>query len=449
VSAAPAIGVLHITAAEGGGADRYIRDLAATTAARHWIWHAGVGFIENAASHRYFTAAGDDALRRWAEDAGLGLMHLHGVDDACRAVLARLRGARHGLPWIITLHDAGFIARDAFTQAQLAADPVWIASLRPCLAGASALVAASDYIAGLLARHYKLPAVRIEPGLRAMPAPPPATTQSSPRPVVAVAGALGPHKGSALLAPLAARLEAAGIDLVVIGYTDTQLLPGRDASRRYTLTGVYEDGQLPALLAAHAARLVLFVNRLPESFSYTLSEVWAAGYPVLVPDAGALGERVHRHGGGWCYAPETDAATLAATIAALLAPENADDWRRVKSAIVPNDTRRVPPLATMASTFDTLYQRVGLPRDAAPDADAALDRLAAANFDGFAFRHELAALARLPSEQQAWIAKLERDIAELKQALEELERVKAAFDVLPAFAQKILFKLRQAIRDRR
>jgi hypothetical protein len=227
------------------------------------------------------------------------------------------------------------------------------------------------------------------------------------------------------------------------------LLPGRDATHHYTVTGVYEDTQLPALLAAHDTRLVLFVNRLPESFSYTLSEVWAAGYPVLVPDQGALGERVRRHGGGWCYGPDDDAATLAAIIATLLAPAADAAWRRVKSELVPNDARRVPPLATMASTFDALYQRFGLPRTAASDAAAALDRIAAANFDSFAFRHELVALATLSTEQQAWIAKLERDIAELRQAIDQLERVKAAFDVLPAFAQKILFKLRKALRDRR
>ena len=42
------IAVLHVTSAEGGGADRYLRDLAATTAARHWIWHAAARIVEDA-----------------------------------------------------------------------------------------------------------------------------------------------------------------------------------------------------------------------------------------------------------------------------------------------------------------------------------------------------------------------------------------------------------------
>ena len=61
----------------------------------------------------------------------------------------------------------------------------------------------------------------------------------------------------------------------------------------------YEDGTLAAWLAAYRTETVLFPNRLPESFSYTLSEVWSAGIPVIVPDHGALGDRVERDGGGW------------------------------------------------------------------------------------------------------------------------------------------------------
>ena len=37
----------------------------------------------------------------------------------------------------------------------------------------------------------------------------------------------------------------------------------------------------------------------PESFSYTLSETWAAGRAVLVPPIGALAERVAGHEAGW------------------------------------------------------------------------------------------------------------------------------------------------------
>ena len=48
----------------------------------------------------------------------------------------------------------------------------------------------------------------------------------------------------------------------------------------------------PALLAHYRVALVLYPSAGPETFSYTLSEAWAAGRPVLVPPIGALAERV-------------------------------------------------------------------------------------------------------------------------------------------------------------
>ena len=35
--------ILHVSAAEGGGVDRYIRDIAANVPRRHFLWHVGSG----------------------------------------------------------------------------------------------------------------------------------------------------------------------------------------------------------------------------------------------------------------------------------------------------------------------------------------------------------------------------------------------------------------------
>jgi hypothetical protein len=45
--------------------------------------------------------------------------------------------------------------------------------------------------------------------------------------------------------------------------------------------------------------LVVYPSAGPETFSYTLSEAWSAGVPVLVPPIGALAERVTGSGAGY------------------------------------------------------------------------------------------------------------------------------------------------------
>jgi hypothetical protein len=67
----------------------------------------------------------------------------------------------------------------------------------------------------------------------------------------------------------------------------------------FTVHGRYDPADLPDLLAHYRVALVLYPSAGPESFSYTLSEAWASGRPVLVPPIGALDERVRGSGAGW------------------------------------------------------------------------------------------------------------------------------------------------------
>jgi glycosyltransferase involved in cell wall biosynthesis len=466
-----AIGVVHITAAEGGGADRYIRDLAATTAARHWIWHASAGIVEDVADGSFHPAGDPATMQRWSAEAGIGLVHLHGVGDDCRRCLAVLQTGRGGgaLPYLITLHDVAFVWPDAFGARAIATvDAQWITNLRPLFEHASAVVAPSAYIADLLWAHYRAASVRVEPGLRApavatdasaaIPAfvPPAGYLRRPGAKVVGVIGALGPHKGSLLLEPIAAGLVADTAMLVVVGYTDTQLERGMDTSGHYYVHGPYEDADLPSLLKGYGVDAVLFPNRLPESFSYTLSEVWAAGLPVIVPDAGALGERVTRLGGGWRLPAGFDADAGSGLINRLATTAGAAEWARVKSAINPDDPVRVPRLSAMADNFNVLYERFAQRAEPQRDQEAltALTALVAANLNGFAFRRELTNLANESAELRRWVGKLEADIAALKSAIDGLQQqnrelgdVRAAFEVLPAAAQKALY--RWAFRGRR
>ncbi|HZI83116.1 MAG TPA: glycosyltransferase family 4 protein [Casimicrobiaceae bacterium] len=485
--------VLHISAAEGGGADRYIRDVAATVPGRHFLWHAGSGVdvIEDIGRQRFLPlsarVASTDAtpvLREWLRAGGVSLVHVHGIGTACRERLALVQAASP-LPWLVTLHDLTFVNQHAFSLRVLKPDAAWIREIEPTLSNAAAVLAPSAFVRDIAAKHF--PGIRCEiiaPGIdiehvSAEAAVPRGFAEQAPERRVAVVGAIGPHKGSAPLAALVDHLNGSGIGVIVIGYTDSQLRRGWSVPGRYYVHGPYVDGELPALLASYAVDVALFPNRLPESFSYTLSEVWAAGVPVIVPEDGALFERVATHGGGWLLTSPFSVKQAAALLRRLLAPEGAPERGRVKSHIDRRDAARIPTLAAMARDIDALYRRFGLPppsADAAPSAgDDALRSLLAANLNGFVFRKELSALAEEASllgtaleEAKPWVAKLERDVREAQAWARKLEHDidvlkaegeslfkqnrrllddKAAFDQLPPIVRKLLLK--KAFRARR
>jgi glycosyltransferase involved in cell wall biosynthesis len=482
--------VLHITAAAGGGVDRYIRDLAASTPRPHFVLHVGSGIdvLEDVGTGRFLPLrdlAGIDAapasLSRWLNFAGIGIAHLHGVDEGCRARLDALLRARV-LPYVVTLHDLQFVNPRAFESPGMPdPDPEAIGGVGPILEAAATVVAPSAFILDVaLACTPGICATVIPPGIRLaqiseIPETPPDYAQRAPRHAVAVVGAIGPHKGSGVLDRLAEALAGSEIAIVVIGYLDTQLTRGWLVPGSIYVHGPYRDDALAAWLAAYRIETVLFPNRLPESFSYTLSEVWAAGLPVIVPDQGALGERVARHDGGWRLPAGFDGDEAAALLVWLSSTEGAAERARVKSRISPGDAQRIPTLETMSRDVEILYERFALPASDSTDANAARDALApllSANLDGFTFRNELLKLAgeleqararfieaqqwsdKLERDGAAWSAKLETDIATLKGALERLGAVnsdlvkyKAVFDLFPQVVRSFLFK--RALRARR
>ena len=87
---------------------------------------------------------------------------------------------------------------------------------------------------------------------------------------------------------------------VLIGYMDVEHGPWQSDDAR-----VHRARPLRPRRPARPARrtiaspLVLYPSAGPETFSYTLSEAWASGRPVLVPPIGALEERVRDSGAGW------------------------------------------------------------------------------------------------------------------------------------------------------
>ena len=476
--------MLHVTSIPGGGVDRHVRDIAAAGLRPHYTWHAaeGVDVIERPDAPRYLPVGGDAALphaARFMRTRGVGMVHLHSLSRPSRARAIAIASAL-GIPTIVTLHDVLFLGPERFELAADAApDAAWLEEVAPILRAASSVLAPSKYIAGLARMHLGVEAALVPNGIEFVPG----NTPASPRPafaaaggkrVVAVLGALGPHKGSRTVEALARRLAGSDTVLVVIGYTDAQAWPGWFDDALF-IHGPYEDTQVASLLRAYGADLVLFPNPVPESFSYALSEAWAAGVPVLVPPAGALGERVRDHGGGWLLPADFDAARIEEKLRFLATDAGLAEHARVKSSLDGTDPDRLPRLDAMNVALEDFYRRFGIdPAEPTDPLSAPAQALLATQLDSRAFRRELIVLAealgrtragpdaerraarKFETEARAWIAKLETDVEVLQSQLrvevarrERAERMPLRAALRSRIAALVPAGVRRALRGRR
>ncbi|MBV9538942.1 MAG: glycosyltransferase family 2 protein, partial [Acidisphaera sp.] len=119
------------------------------------------------------------------------------------------------------------------------------------------------------------------------------------RQLVCVLGGIGVEKGSNVL--LACARDAAERNLplgfVVVGHTidDASLF----ATGAAFVTGPYQEAEAVALVRAQRPTLGFLPSIWPETWCFTLTQLWHAGLHVAVFDIGAPAERVRRTGRGW------------------------------------------------------------------------------------------------------------------------------------------------------
>lgn len=198
---------------------------------------------------------------------------------------------------------------------------------------------------------------RVEPGfepdsVRLIPhgLPPMPLGRPQPRPRqdgrlrIVVPGRVQSGKGAELLeAALPALLDIAHITL---------LGTGKGGERFFGRGGVnviidYDRQSLATLLATIGPQLALLPSTVPETFSYTLSEMHALGLPVLATAVGSFVERIEAGENGWCVAPEPEA--LVAKVRALAAdPDAIEAVRRKLAAHEPRS------MAEMVADYDAL-----------------------------------------------------------------------------------------------
>jgi GT2 family glycosyltransferase/glycosyltransferase involved in cell wall biosynthesis len=170
---------------------------------------------------------------------------------------------------------------------------------------------------------------------------------------VLVPGNLSPAKGAQLLDQLAVLEGGRQFEFHVLGN------PGRLVEKPgLVLHGQYVRKDFLARVQAIDPHMGAVLSRWPETYCHTLTEMWAAGLPIVATDIGALGERIHRHGGGWLLEPAMTAPQVLAALREICTSERAFDeaqsgvlnWQEGLGAHYGN--------AAMAAHYDVLYRDV-------------------------------------------------------------------------------------------
>ncbi len=412
----PARGVLHLIHGHGGGTEHHVRALidASRSHYRHYLaiavgdrWqveeHLDDGGVKSFDLVRLPGEPWTRFLAGLAGTFGIDLIHLHNISGCREGLLDAL--PELGVPYGYTVHDLNFacptitfhrpdgsfcgletdeVACRACLAAQPEGDGIDIvryrARHRALLARAAFLIAPSRWAAATLERYFPDHAVEViahgAPGVWAsltsvedLPAAAPAVASVGPpkgialpddgRPTVAILGAIGPDKGSRRLEKMVdlVRAQNAPLRFVLIGYLDREHGPWQSDDAVLTIHGRYAARDLPELLAHYRVRLVAYPSAGPETFSFTLSESWAAGLPVVAPPVGALDERIAGTGAGWVWteAEWASEVRMLARIVDILAPANAAarDAAASRARAVPQ-----PTLAAMAGRTLALYDAV-------------------------------------------------------------------------------------------
>ena len=343
----PLPGLLHVIHGHGGGTEYHVRALmAASSSAFHHYLLIAIGDEWQLEEHAQGKIRSYDFQRlpgeRWGEllsglcaRFGIEMIHLHNISGCRDGLISAL--AETALPYGYTVHDLNFacptitflnaeqvycgaVTDAAVCGACLAAQPEfagidiesWRAKHRALLERAAFVIAPSNWAAKLLRRYFPEHDVRVIPhgstnGISradAIRAPLPFCDDG--RPVVAVLGAIGPDKGARRLEKLVELTRQRGLALrwVLIGYLDRGRDPWQSSDGVFAMHGPYASDALPDLLEHYCVRLVAYPSVGPETFSFTLSEAWAAGLPAVVPPIGALVDRVSATGGGWVLTEE-------------------------------------------------------------------------------------------------------------------------------------------------
>lgn len=438
--------VLHVVPANGGGVDRYVRDICAhrcQDSILHVVQEQCV--FEAVAAHRFIPIDRERMTDSSVVEAfgQPSLLHAHSTLAPVRDRVALLSQAL-GVDYVLTLHDvdfAGAFGRVDDDEREARLDFVRNAVQR---------IVPSTFISALLSTALGGATTRqlIENGVDVPTIGSESATalHTTEQFQIAVVGALGPHKGLNFLLDVVALLPME-IRVVIIGYADGQITPGWLQKDRVWVHGAFEPRDLAGLIRGYGARIALFPNRQPESYSYALSDVWRAGMPALGPAAGAIGERIAHTGAGWTYEAESSPEWVASRVlGCLTGTASLATYVYEAAAALLSTGGMVERLNQQYEKIMRTPQKLHLDAEVTPHIKA-LETVAATHLNGHFFRGELTklsgdlafaqtqaanadqALRTVTKEYDArgaWIASLEKSLEECKAEIARIEAARIA-----------------------
>lgn len=310
--------LLVVTHAWGGGVEKHVTDLAQLLANDREVLllrpHDEVSVnLRWTRLHEEFSAWFDSGTQ-WERcievlrGVGVGRVHFHHVHGLPQSVLELPRAL--GVAYDVTLHDHFPIcARYHLSPDGLrACDAAASGACGRCLEQAPGQWGVSIDQWRTLFRHLLLGAERVIvpsrdtgerihrffPEVNALEWPHPEAARTTPALFkVALLGGLSPLKGSRVLEACVRDAQARGLPLHfrVLGHVDRPMPVWPQAP--LSISGSYPEDRLDELIAVERPDAFLFLSRVPETYSYTLSAAMRTGLPVIATRFGAFPERLH------------------------------------------------------------------------------------------------------------------------------------------------------------
>lgn len=190
-------------------------------------------------------------------------------------------------------------ADDAVPELKHAAVNDWKKMFASMLDKCDALVTTSRAARELLLKNYPLlskKAFHVIPHGRdftSLRSPPPAPGHDQ-RLRILVPGNLSQAKGADIVAELASQAPETRLEIHILG----TWLAG-DVPEGLFVHGPYHRDQFLDLVGEIRPHLGMVPSIWAETWCHTLTELWAAGLPVIGYDLGAVAERIRETGGGW------------------------------------------------------------------------------------------------------------------------------------------------------
>ncbi len=170
---------------------------------------------------------------------------------------------------------------------------------------------------------------------------------------VLVPGNISAAKGADLIVAIAALDSAHEVEFHILGD------PGRvPAGPGVIHHGRYARGEFADAVRRIGPHVGAILSIWPETYSHTLTEMWAAGLPVVALDTGAVGERIAETGAGWLFPPDAGPQALLDALRAIRADGRGQRARAARVADWQMGAGHRYDTPAMAAHYDRLYREI-------------------------------------------------------------------------------------------